>query len=393
MQMQAAVLNEFNTPFSIETVDLAPPQAGEVLVKVAAAGICHSDWHVVEGHSYFPLPIICGHEGAGVVESVGDRRHGAQAGRSRDPELPRQLRRLLLLPARQEQPLRSVFAGAAKSGLMKDGQSRITRAGEPVHIMTGLGCFAEYVVIDQSAAVPIRKDVPLEVAALVGCAVSTGVGAAMYTADVRPGESVAVYGAGGVGLNIIMGAVMCGADPVIAVDTNSSKMEIAREFGATHTLYSDDNSVGEIQALTGGRGADHVFESVGLSFLQERGLEATRPGGTLTLVGLTPVGSDTNLPGAVITRTEKVIRGSFYGSVNTQRDFPNVHRALSRGQAQAGRAGDAALPTGRDQRGLRQHAHRRGRPRDHRVLRPLRDQPLRYPRLPYQISKASPPRK
>jgi len=135
-------------------------------------------------------------------------------------------------------------------------------------------------------------------------------------------ESADIDGAGGVGLNIIMGAVMCGADPVIAIDTNSSKMEIAREFGATHTLYSDDNSVAEIQGLTGGRGADHVFESVGLSFLQERGLDATRPGGTLTLVGLTPVGSDTNLPGAIITRTEKVIRGSFYGSVNTNRDFP-----------------------------------------------------------------------
>ena len=321
MQMQAAVLNEFNTPFSIETVDLAPPEAGEVLVKVAAAGICHSDWHVVEGLSYFPLPIICGHEGSGVVESVGEGVSGLKPGDHVTLSFRAHCGECFYC-LRDKGNLCETFSPVLRSGLMQDGLSRITRDGEPVHIMTGLGCFAEYVVIDQSAAVPIRQDVPLEVAALVGCAVSTGVGAAIYTADVRPGESVAVYGAGGVGLNIIMGAVMCGADPVIAVDTNSSKMEIAREFGATHTLYSDDESVAEIQALTGGRGADHVFESVGLSFLQERGLEATRPGGTLTLVGLTPVGSDTNLPGAIITRTEKVIRGSFYGSVNTKRDFP-----------------------------------------------------------------------
>ena len=321
MQMQAAVLNEINTPFSIETVDISPPKADEVLVKVSAAGVCHSDWHVVEGLSYFPLPIICGHEGAGVVERVGEGVTSLKPGDHVTLSFRANCGKCFYCQ-RGKTNLCEVYSPVLRSGLMKDGESRISRDGEPVHIMTGLGCFAEYVVIDQSAAVPIRDDVPLEVAALVGCAVSTGVGAAMYTADVRPGESVAVYGAGGVGLNIIMGAVMCGADPVIAVDTNSSKMEIAREFGATHTLYSDDNSVAEIQALTDGRGADHVFESVGLSFLQERGLEATRPGGTLTLVGLTPVGSDTNLPGAIITRTEKVIRGSFYGSVNTHRDFP-----------------------------------------------------------------------
>ncbi len=321
MQMRAAILNEFNTPFSIETVDIAPPQAGEVRVKVAAAGICHSDWHVVEGLSYFPLPIICGHEGAGVVESVGAGVSSLQPGDHVTLSFRANCGKCYYCQ-RDKPNLCEVYTPVLRSGLMADGSSRIHRDGEPVHIMTGLGCFAEYVVIPENAAVPIRKDVPLNVAALVGCAVSTGVGAAMYTADVRPGESVAVYGAGGVGLNIVMGAVLCGADPVIAIDTNSSKMEIAREFGASHTLYSDDSTVEKIQALTGGRGADHVFESVGLEALQETAFDATRPGGTLTLVGLTPVGSGTNLPGAIITRTEKVIRGSFYGSVLPQRDFP-----------------------------------------------------------------------
>ena len=321
MQMQAAILNEANTPFSIETVELEAPKTGEVLIKMAAAGVCHSDWHVVEGLSYFPMPIICGHEGAGIVEAIGAGVTRVSPGDH--VTLSFRANCGTCFYCQNSKPnLCEVYTPVLKSGLLKDGSSRISRNGEPVYIMTGLGCFAEYVVIPEDACVPVREDVPLEVAALVGCAVSTGVGAAIYTADVRPGQSVAVYGAGGVGLNIIMGAVMCGADPIIAVDNNSSKMEIARDFGATHTLYSDDTTVGQIQALTSGRGADHVFESVGLTSLQETAFEAARPGGTLTLVGLTPVGSGTNLPGSVITRTEKVIRGSFYGSVLPQRDFP-----------------------------------------------------------------------
>ena len=321
MQMQAAILTEAHTPFRIETVDLEPPKAGEVLVKVAAAGVCHSDWHVVEGKSYFPMPIVTGHEGAGVVEAVGEGvtrvrpgDHVALNFRANCGEC--------FYCQNDKVVLCEKFSDTLRSGLQLDGTSRISWQGEPVYIMTGLGCFAEYVVIPHQACVPVRADVPLEVAALVGCAVSTGVGAAMYTAGVRPGESVAVYGAGGIGLNIIQGAKLSGAYPIIAVDVNSTKMELAREFGATHTLYSDDSAIGEIQSLTSGRGADHVFESVGLSALQETALDAVRPGGTLTLVGLTPVGTGTNLPGAIITRTEKVIRGSFYGSVSPRRDFP-----------------------------------------------------------------------
>lgn len=331
MQMRAAILNEANTPFCIETVELEAPKTGEVLVKMVASGVCHSDWHVVEGLSYFPMPIICGHEGAGLVESVGEGVTRVAPGDHVSLNFRANCGNCFYCQRGKPQ-LCEVYTPILRSGLMKDGTSRISRNGEPIHIMTGLGCFAEYVVIPEAGCVPVRKDVPLEVAALVGCAVSTGVGAAMYTADVKAGQSVAVYGAGGVGLNIIMGAALCGADPIIAVDTNSSKMEIAREFGATDTLYSDGSTVQRIQALTQGRGADHVFESVGLTSLQETAFDATRPGGTLTLVGLTPVGSGTNLPGSVITRAEKVIRGSFYGSVLPQRDFPMFLDLYSRGK-------------------------------------------------------------
>jgi NDMA-dependent alcohol dehydrogenase len=319
--MQAAVLTEAHSPFKIETVEIDPPKAGEVLVKMAATGICHSDWHIVAGKADFPSPIILGHEGAGIVEAVGAGVARVQPGDHVTLSFRASCGECFYCQNDQasicENDLDEVIAG-----VLGDGSSRISWRGEPVYILAGLGAFAEYIVCREVSVVSVRKDVPLEVAALVGCAVSTGVGAAMFTAEVRAGQSVAVFGAGGVGLNIIQGAALCGADPIIAVDTSSNKMEIAREFGATHTLYSDDSTVGEIQAITGGRGADHVFESVGLSFLQERGLDATRPGGALTLVGLTPVGSDTNLPGAIITRTEKVIRGSFYGSVNANRDFP-----------------------------------------------------------------------
>ena len=169
---------------------------------------------------------------------------------------------------------------------------------------------------------PIRRDFPLDVAALVGCAVATGVGAAIYTAGVRAGDSVAVFGVGGIGLNIIHGAQLCGADPIIAVDTNDAKLTLARELGATHTLLSDESAVAGIQALTGGRGVDYAFEAVGMPQLQERAFEAIRSGGTLTLVSTAPAESQTNLPGALITRNEKTVRGSSYGSVNPQRDIP-----------------------------------------------------------------------
>ena len=321
MQMQAAILTDLNTPFLVETVELAAPRTGEVLVKMAASGICHSDWHVVDGSIPLPKPIICGHEGAGVVEAVGEGVARVQPGDHVTLSFRANCGDCFY--CQNDKPnLCATFDPILKSGLPADGESRISWNGAPVYKMAGLGCFAEYVIVPQEALVAVRDDVPLEIAALVGCAVSTGVGAAMYTAGVRPGQSVAVYGAGGVGLNIIMGAQLAGADPIIAVDVNNAKMEIAREFGATHSLYSDETTADQVQALTGGRGADHVFESVGLSGLQEAAFAALRPGGTLTLVGIAPSTSVMELSGAEITRTEKVVRGSFYGSVHPQRDFP-----------------------------------------------------------------------
>ena len=321
MEMKAALLTASNTPFRIETVAIDQPKAGEVLIKVGASGVCHSDWHVVEGATRYPMPIIAGHEGAGVVKAVGSGVSQVKPG-DRVTLSWRPACGGCFYCQHGQVNLCETYTPALRAGLQLDGTSRVSWRGEAVHIFSGLGCFAEYVVVPQQSCVPIGNDVPLAAAALLGCAVATGVGAAMYTAAVRPGQSVVVYGAGGVGLNIIQGAKLCGAEPIIAVDNNQAKMEMTREFGATHSLMSNENALDAIHRLTGGRGADHVFESVGLPPLQEEALEATRPGGALTLVGLSPMGSGTNLPGAVITRSEKTIRGSYYGTVNPRRDFP-----------------------------------------------------------------------
>ncbi len=321
MQMQAAILTQPNMPFRIESVTLDPPQAGEVLVKIGASGVCRSDWRVAIGTAPKPMPIIAGHEGAGVVEAVGPGvtrlAVGDHVALSWAPGCGD------CFYCYNDKPnLCDSYQQLLASGLQADGRSRIGWNGQPVHILAGLGSFAEYAVVREESCLPVRRDAPLELVALVGCAVATGVGAAMFTAEVRPGRSAAVFGAGGIGLNIIQGARLCGAYPVIAVDINERKMEIARQFGATHSFFSDESAVAKIQALTAGRGADYAFEALGLPSLQERAFEALRPGGLLTLVGTAPADSTTNLPGAVITRAEKVVRGSFYGSVNPPRDIP-----------------------------------------------------------------------
>ena len=242
MQMRAAILTQPNRPFRIESVRLDRPKAGEVLVKIAASGICRSDWRVAIGTAPKPMPIITGHEGAGIIEEIGA---GVTRVRKGDHVT------LTWAPIcgecfyclRGKANLCAAYRPAIASGLLDDGTARIHWQGEPVYILAGLGSFAEYAVVREASCVPVRHDVPLEVAALVGCAVATGVGAAMRTAGVGAGESVAVFGAGGIGLNIIQGARLCGAHPIIAIDASETKMALAEEFGATDSLPSDETTV------------------------------------------------------------------------------------------------------------------------------------------------------
>jgi Zn-dependent alcohol dehydrogenase len=216
----------------------------------------------------------------------------------------------------------AAYVGPIWAGTMMDGTTRLSKDDQPVYHFSALAAFAEYTVVPQECCVPLRKEVPFPVAALIGCAVTTGVGAVLNTAKVRPGSSVAVFGAGGVGLSIIMGAQLAGAGRIIAVDRAEGKLEMARSFGATEALIAGPDTNDAIRALTGGRGADYVFEAIGLPAVQEQCLDAARPGGVIVLAGISAMGSATNLPGAIITRQEKTVTGSYYGTANTARDFP-----------------------------------------------------------------------
>jgi Zn-dependent alcohol dehydrogenase len=207
---------------------------------------------------------------------------------------------------------------------MLDGSTRLSKGGQPVYHFSALACFAERAVVPEQCCIPLNRQIPLTVAALIGCAVTTGVGAVLNTAKIRPGSRVAVFGAGGVGLSVIMGAQLAGAGQIIAVDKSEAKGDIAQAFGATDILMSSPEVVSSIRELTEGRGADYVFEAVGIPALQEQCLEAVRPGGTVVFVGISPMGSSTNLPGAIIARQEKTVMGSYYGSAHPARDFPRL---------------------------------------------------------------------
>ena len=321
MKIAAAVLTAPNEPFRIEQLDLADPQAGEVLVRVAAVGVCHSDWHLVTGATKHPMPVVPGHEGAGVVEAVGagvdDVKVGDHVCLNWAPACGH-----CFYCLRGKPNLCETYTAPIWAGTMLDGTTRLSLAGQPIYSYCGLAAFAQRTVVPRQSVVVIRKDVPLEVAALVGCAVATGVGAAIYTAGVRPGQSVLVLGCGGVGLNVIQGARICGATPILAVDSHTPKIWVAKHFGAQTAMLSTDDIATIVNTHTAGRGADHVFEAVGLPALQEQALTYVRPGGTLTLAGLSAMGTATNFPAAVLARQEKTIKGSYYGSVHAQRDFP-----------------------------------------------------------------------
>lgn len=331
MKIQAAVFYEPGVPFKIETLELEPPRVGEVLVKMAAAGVCHSDWHLMTGASKFPTPCVPGHEGAGVVEAVGPGvtkfKPGDHIALNWAPSCGE-----CFYCLRGQSHLCQTYVYAKWEGVLLDKTTRLSLNGRPIYHFSALACFAEYVVVPQQCCVLLSKDVPLTIGALIGCAVTTGVGAAINTARLEPGDSVAVFGAGGVGLSVIMGAKLAGAGRIIAVDKSEAKGDLALQFGATDFLMAGPDANHEIRAMTEGRGADYVFEAIGIPAVQEQCLDAVRPGGTLVLVGISPMGSGTNLPGAIITRKEKTVRGSYYGSANVHRDFPRMTNLYRQGQ-------------------------------------------------------------
>jgi S-(hydroxymethyl)glutathione dehydrogenase / alcohol dehydrogenase len=261
--VRAAVLNAVNEPLSVEDVELAPPGPGEVAVRLEASGVCHSDWNVLSGATANPMPVVLGHEGAGVVEELGegvtDLAPGDHVVLSWLPSCGR------CFYCTQGRPILCEWSTPAMlAGTMPDGTTRLSRNRGPIYHYSFLSTFAERCVVPEQSCVPIRKDAPFEVAALVGCAVMTGIGAAMNRAKVEPGSSVAVFGAGGVGLSAVIGSRLAGAGTVIAVDPLPFKRELAQELGATHALDPTNGDVAaSVRELTAGRGADYAFDAAG----------------------------------------------------------------------------------------------------------------------------------
>lgn len=318
--MKAALIREAKSRIEIATLELAEPKANEVRVRMRAAGVCHSDWHVVTGDTKHPLPAVLGHEGAGVVEALGpgvvDLAVGDHVALNWAPACGR-----CFYCAKGSPNLCDAYVSAIWAGTMLDGSPRLSERGAPIYHYCGLACFAEAIVVPTVACVKVPRTVPFEFAALIGCAVTTGVGSVLNTASVEPGSSVVVFGAGGVGLSTVMGARLAQAALVIAVDPIESRREAALDVGAHITLAPGEDTADEVRNLTSGRGADYVFEAVGSPALQEQCLAVARPGGTIVFSGLAPMGTSTNLPGALLVREEKTVRGSYYGSAKPALDF------------------------------------------------------------------------
>jgi len=321
MKTTAAVLYTHKNPLIIEELDLAAPQHGEVLVEIKAAGICHSDLSVLQGvFSMPPLPCVPGHEGAGIVREIGPGVDRVKVG---DHVV------LVWVPrcgqcyyCLHDQPYLCLLRDKTRAGAMPDGTHRLTKEGKPIFNMVGVGSFNRFNVISQTCLLPIDHDIPFEIAALVGCGVMTGVGAVINTARVRPGSSVAVLGIGGVGVNVIQGAVLAGATKIIAIDVLDSKLEIADRFGATHTINADSPDIqATVMELTGGIGVDYSFEMVGLARTAQLASSLIRRGGTTVFVGLSTIEEKLAMPIPELLVMEKKLLGCYYGSSNLNTDL------------------------------------------------------------------------
>jgi S-(hydroxymethyl)glutathione dehydrogenase/alcohol dehydrogenase len=314
--MKAAVFREVNVPMEIEEVTFSKPGPREVLIRTKAAGICHSDMHFFNGSYPGKLPMVLGHESAGIVEQVGSDVHYVK-------------------PGDHVITCLSVFCGHCESCLTghlslcqepetnrsSKEEPRLSQNEQPLTPFAQLGSFAEMMLVHEHALVKVREDMPMDRAALIGCGVTTGIGAVIHTAAVEPGSTVAVIGCGGIGLSAINGAALAGASRIIAVDMVASKLELARKFGATDLVdASDGESVQKVIEMTGG-GVHYSFEAIGLKATAEQAFQMLRAGGTATVIGMIPPGQMVSIHG-VDFLSEKKIQGSMMGSNRFRVDMP-----------------------------------------------------------------------
>ncbi len=324
MKSKAAVLFGVGQPFEIREVDVQDPQAGEVRLEMAAGGVCHSDLHIKDGHLSAPLPAILGHEGAGVVDAVGAGVTSVEPG---DHVIP--LWRLSCGECEYCTGGRPALCAAGTeirwSGRLQDGTSRFSLDGREIKHFAGVSSFSNYTVVPEGSLLKIPRDIPLERAALLGCAVITGVGAVVHQARVQPGSDVAVFGTGGVGLNVVQGAQLAGANKIIAVDLLQSRLDYARDFGATHCINpADGDAVEKIRELTGGRGVDFAFEVVGIPVTMRQSFDCLAKRGMAVVVGVSPTTQEVSVPSLPLVYEERMLTGSLYGSAAPKTDIPKL---------------------------------------------------------------------
>lgn len=353
MQIRGVVLEQTGGPLTVAELDLAPPGREEVLVRLRASGVCHSDYNAVDGTSETVCPAVLGHEGAGVVEAIGADvtrvAVGDHVALSWTPwcgnceECARDLTQLCS----------TVWPAMGTGGLM-DGTPRLSRDGESVYHYSFLSTFADACVVPERSCIPIAEDTPFDVAALVGCAVSTGTGAVWRTAGVAAGDRVAILGCGGVGLSALLAAVAVGAEPIVAVDTAPQKLDVARSLGATDTVEWQGNAEATAEAVrqvTGG-GVDYALEATGRPEVMQAAFLSTRARGAAVLIGIPREESELTLPALTIPRLERRVLGSIYGSTKPERDFTHALDLYREGRLPIDRLISHRLPLEEAERGF-----------------------------------------
>lgn len=330
MKMKAAVLRRTDAPqpfakskpLSIEEVELDPPGSNEVLIKVGGAGLCHSDLSVMNGARPRPTPMVMGHEGAGEVVEIGDAITDVAVGDHIVFQFSPSCGRCRRCLEGRPQVCEVAAISKANGDLMGGGRRLHDADGVALAHHSGVSCFAEYAVADRGSIVVIDKDLPLDEAAIFGCAVMTGVGAVINTARILPGDSVAVIGLGGVGLNGLLGAKLGGAETIVAIDISDEKLGLARQLGATHTVNATDpDHVQQVRDITNG-GVDYAIDLAGAISAMETAYGVTRYGGTVVTAGLSPSTAEFSFVQSNLVSEEKSIKGSYMGSCVPVRDIP-----------------------------------------------------------------------
>lgn len=343
--MRAAVLYEAHRPLVVDDIEIESPRAGEVLVRIAASGVCRSDLHALEGESPVSQPpMVLGHEGAGLVEEVGPGVSGLEKGDAVVIALYgpcgscNECRAGDITNCWSETRTHNMY------GRMPDGTTRLSKDGQAIAPMCGSGSLAEYAVVREAQLVKIHPGIPLDLACLAGCGVTTGIGAALNIAQVRPGSSALVIGCGGVGLNVIQGNAIAGAARIIACDTQSSKLDLAADLGATDCLLiePDEDIPARVKALVPA-GVDYAFEVVGHTPLVTQAFDSTRTGGTTVMVGAPPPGTEVTIDSRILFSDRKLL-GCMGGGNIPARDIPRIMRHYQQGTLDLAKLVETRIP-------------------------------------------------